>query len=383
MENKIESWKIPLYKIYSDDEDVSLITKIIRRGNGWALGPEIEEFEKAISNYVGVDYCLTLNSGTSALHSSLLAYGFRSNDEIIVPSFSFISTANSVLFVGAKPIFADIEETTFGLDPNSITTKINKNTKCIIPMDYGGMSCNISEIKEVAKNNNLVLIDDAAESLGSSINGKKVGSIADLSIFSFCGNKVLTTGEGGAIVTNSKEIYEKIKLIRSHGRVDTVAYFDNPSESQYAHLGYNWRMSTLTAALGISQLNKLDKMIKMRQENAKYISSRLSKFSQIIVPNPPSGYDHIYQLYTIRMLDSRTRNELHEHLTKKKIFSKIYFNPIHLTQFYKEKFSTDSSVLPITERISQQVLTIPLYPNMTSEEKEYLADSISEFFEHR
>ena len=383
MENKIESWKIPLYKIYNDDEDVSLITKIIRRGNGWALGPEIEEFEKAISNYVGVDYCLTLNSGTSALHSSLLAYGFSSNDEIIVPSFSFISTANSVLFVGAKPIFADIEETTFGLDPNSITTKINKNTKCIIPMDYGGMSCNISEIKEVAKNNNLVLIDDAAESLGSSINGKKVGSIADLSIFSFCGNKVLTTGEGGAIVTNSKEIYEKIKLIRSHGRVDTVAYFDNPSESQYANIGYNWRMSTLTAALGISQLNKLDKMIKMRQENAKYISSRLSKFSQIIVPTPPSGYEHIYQLYTIRMLDSRTRNELHAHLTKKKIFSKIYFNPIHLTQFYKEKFSIDSNVLPITERISQQVLTIPLYPNMTLEEKEYLVDSISEFFEHR
>ncbi len=312
-----------------------------------------------------------------------LAYGFGPNDEIIVPSFSFISTANSVLFVGAKPTFADIEETTFGLDPNSIVTKINKNTKCIIPMDYGGTSCNIFEIKEVARKNNLVLIDDSAESLGSSVNGKKVGSIADLSIFSFCGNKVLTTGEGGAIVTNSKEIYEKIKLIRSHGRVDTVAYFDNPSESQYTYLGYNWRMSTLTAALGISQLHKLDKIIKMRQENAKYISSRLSKFSQIKVPNPPPGYDHIYQLYTIRMPDSKTRDELHEHLTRKKIFSRVYFSPIHLTQFYKEKFPTDSKDLPVTERVSQQVLTIPLYPNMTLEEKEYLVDSISEFFESK
>ncbi len=156
------------------------------------------------------------NSGTSALHASLIAYGFGPNDEVIVPSFSFISTANSVLFVGAKPTFADIEETTFGLDTNSIKSKINKNTKCIIPMDYGGMSCNIFEIKEVARKNNLVLIDDSAESLGSSVNGKKIGSIADLSIFSFCGNKVLTTGEGGAIVTDSKEIYEKIKLIRSH-----------------------------------------------------------------------------------------------------------------------------------------------------------------------
>ena len=379
----MESWKIPLYKIYSDDEDVSLITKIIRRGSGWALGPEIEEFEKAISNYVGADYCLTLNSGTSALHASLIAYGFGPNDEVIVPSFSFISTANSVLFVGAKPTFADIEETTFGLDTNSIKSKINKNTKCIIPMDYGGMSCNIFEIKEVARKNNLVLIDDSAESLGSSVNGKKIGSIADLSIFSFCGNKVLTTGEGGAIVTDSKEIYEKIKLIRSHGRVDTVAYFDNSSESQYTYLGYNWRMSTLTAALGISQLQKLDKIIKMRQENAKYLSSRLSKFSQIKVPTPPSGYDHIYQLYTIRISDSKTRDKLHEHLTRKKIFSRVYFSPIHLTQFYKERFPTDSWVLPVTEKISQQVLTIPLYPNMTLEEKEYLVDSISEFFESK
>ena len=379
----LETWKIPLYKIYSDDEDVSLITKIIRRGSGWALGPEIEEFEKAISNYVGADYCLTLNSGTSALHASLLAYGFGPNDEVIDPSFSFISTANSVLFVGAKPTFADIEETTFGLDPNSIQSKINKNTKCIIPMDYGGMSCNIFEIKEVARKNNLVLIDDSAECLGSSVNGKKVGSIADLSIFSFCGNKVLTTGEGGAIVTDSKEIYEKIKLIRSHGRVDTVAYFDNSSESQYSYLGYNWRMSTLTAALGISQLQKLDKIIKMRQENAKYFSSRLSKFSQIKVPTPPSGYDHIYQLYTIRISDSKIRDKLHEHLTRKKIFSRVYFSPIHLTQFYKERFPTDSWVLPVTEKISQQVLTIPLYPNMTLEEKEYVVDSISEFFESK
>ena len=377
----LENWKIPLYKIYNDDEDVTLITKIIKRGNNWALGPEIEEFENAIANYVGVDYCLALNSGTSALHASLLAYSFGPNDEIIVPSFSFISTANSVLFVKSKPTFADIEETTFGLDPNSIQSKINKNTKCIIPMDYGGMSCNISEIKEIAKQNNLILINDSAESLGSSVNNKKVGSNADLSIFSFCGNKVLTTGEGGAIVTDSKEIYEKIKLIRSHGRVDTVTYFDNPSESQYASLGYNWRMSTLTAALGISQLHKLDKIIKMRQENAKYISSRLSKFSQIKVPNPPPGYDHIYQLYTIRLPNSKIRDELHEYLTQKKIFSKIYFNPIHLTQFYREKFPTDSKTLPVTERISQQVLTIPLYPNMTSEEKEYLIDSISEFFE--
>ena len=228
-----KDWKIPLYKIYTDDEDVNLITKIIRRGTQWAIGPEIEEFENAIKNYVGCNFCLTLNSGTSALHATFLAYGFSKDDEIIVPSFSFISTANAALFVQAKPVFADIEETNFGLDAESVSSKITSKTKAVVPMDYGGLPCRIFEIEKICKDNKLVLIEDAAESLGSSVNGKKTGSIAESSIFSFCGNKVLTTGEGGAVVTNSKDVYEKIKSIRSHGRLENVRYFDNTAEPQY------------------------------------------------------------------------------------------------------------------------------------------------------
>lgn len=382
--NKTEpsEWKIPLYKIYTDDEDVSLITKIIKRGTDWAIGPEINEFENAIKNFIGCDYCVALNSGTSALHATFLAYGFKENDEIISPSFSFISTANSILFVNAKPVFADIENVTFGLDPKSITKQITKKTKAIVPMDYGGLSCQIFEIQNIAKNNDLVLIEDAAEALGASIKGKKVGSIADSSIFSFCGNKVLTTGEGGAVVTNSKEIYEKILLIRSHGRMDKIAYFNNSSQSHYVQLGYNWRMSSITAALGISQLNKLNRIIKMRQDNANYISSRLSKYPEIKTPQPPSEYQHIYQMYTIRLPNKNTRDGLHNFLVDKRIFSKVYFNPIHLTSFYMEKFKTRKGLLPITEKISEEVLTLPLYPNMTSEEKDYLINSISEYFEN-
>ena len=377
----MKNWKIPMYKIYTDDEDVNLITKIIKRGTSWALGPEIEEFENSIKNYVDADYCLSLNSGTSTLHAALLAYGIGKDDEIIVPSFSFIATANSVLFVDAKPKFADIEEDTFGLDPQSILENITPKTKSIMPMDYGGQGCKIFDIKKIAEEKNLVLIEDGAESLGSSVNGKKIGSISDSTIFSFCGNKVLTTGEGGAITTNSKEVYEKIKLIRSHGRVDTSDYFNNPSLSQYVGLGYNWRMSTLTAALGITQLQKLDKIIKMRKENAQYLSNSLSKISQIMVPNPPAGYEHIYQMYTIRLKNEKIRNDLHNFLIQKEIFSKVYFHPIHKTQFYT-KFNMGKK-LPVTEMIASQVLTIPLYPNMTKEEKEYLTTSIMEFFESR
>lgn len=381
--NSVESWKIPLYKIYSDDEDINLITKIIRRGSEWAIGPEIEEFENAIKNYVGVDYCAVLNSGTSSLHATLLAFGLGKGDEILVPSFSFVSTANSVLFTNATPSFVDIEETTFGLNPKLISGKTSTSTKAILPMDYGGQSCKIDEISKIARDEKLLLIEDAAESLGSSINSNKVGSFSDASIFSFCGNKVLTTGEGGAVVTNSEEVIQKIKLIRSHGRFDKTNYFENPEKPMYQDLGYNWRMSSITAALGISQLNKLDKIIKMRQKNAAFISSRLKKFPQIITPISPDGYEHIYQMYTIRLPTSKIRNDLRNHLLAKRIFSKVYFDPIHLTPFYRKKFNFKEGDLPVTEKISQQILTIPLFPNMTMEEKNYLVDSISEFFDDK
>ena len=379
--NSAESWKIPLYKIYSDDEDINLITKIIRRGSAWAIGPEIEEFENAIKNYVGTDYCAVLNSGTSSLHATLLAFGLGAGDDILVPSFSFVSTANSVLFTNATPSFVDIEETTFGLNPKLISEKISASTKAIIPMDYGGQSCKIDEINKVARDEKLLLIEDAAESLGASINNNKAGSFGDAAIFSFCGNKVLTTGEGGAVVTNSKEIIEKIKLIRSHGRFDKINYFENTENSTYQDLGYNWRMSSITAALGISQLNKLDKIIKMRQKNAAFISSKLKKFPQIITPISPDGYEHIYQMYTIRLATNKMRDDLKNHLLAKRIFSKVYFEPIHLTPFYREKFNFKEGYLPVTEQISRQILTIPLFPNMTMEEKNYLVDSISEFFD--
>lgn len=381
-DNSIAEWKIPLYKVYTDDEDLQLITKIVKRGSQWALGPEIEDFENMIKNYIGCDYCLTLNSGTSSLHAAYLAYGFKSDDEIIVPSFSFISTANSVLFVNATPKFADIETTNFGLDPSLLHSVITPNTKAIVPMDYGGVSCKIEEIKKIASENNLIVIEDAAEALGTSVNGVKTGNLSDLSIFSFCGNKVLTTGEGGAITTNSKEIFDRIKLIRSHGRLDKISYFSNPSNSDYLGIGYNWRMSSITAALGISQLGKLDKIIDLRKKISKSITSKLSKFNnQIIFPFSSEKYENIYQMYTIRLKNKQIRDKLHKFLLDKKIFSKVYFYPIHLTPFYQEKFKSDKITLPITEMISDQVLTLPLYPNMTNEEKDYLINSIYEFFE--
>jgi len=375
---KLDNWKVPLYKIYTDDEDVDVITKIIKRGSKWAIGPEIEEFENALKKFIGVDYCLTLNSGTSALHAVLLGYDINQKHDVIVPSFTFVATVNSVINANAHPLFADIEETTFGLDPELLSKHVTEKTKAVIPVDYGGLSCKIFDILENAKANHMLVIEDAAESLGSKINNEQVGSQSDAAIFSFCGNKVLTTGEGGAIVTNDKGIFEKIKLIRSHGRIDKTNYFENTSGSEYVGTGHNWRMSTITAVLGLSQLRKLEKLIKRRRSNAEYISSKLSKFSQIITPKEPPGYEHSFQMYTIRLPNKQIRDGLHDYLIKKRIFSKVYFEPVHKMSFYRKK---NPEVLPITEKISEQVLTLPMYPNMENEEKEYLIDSVSQFFE--
>ena len=377
----MDEWIIPLYRIYSDEEDVSLITKIVRRGTSWSIGPEIKEFEDKLKEYLGVDYCVAMNSGTSALHSTLLAYNIKNNDEVIVPSFSFISTANSVLFVNAKPIFTDIEKQNYGLDPASILKNKSNKTKAVMPMDYGGLSCKIDEIKHVLEDEKIVLIEDGAECLGSSVNKKKIGTFSDATIFSFCGNKVITTGEGGAVVTNSKEIYEKLLLVRSHGRQDNSDYFNNPNVSRYVSVGFNWRMSSITAALGISQLHKLDKLIKLRQEHASYITSRILKHSEIRPPFSDDKYENIFQMYTITLQDNTTRNALQKFLLDKKIFCKVYFEPIHLGEYYKNEFKIDASSLSVTENISKRVLTLPIFPNMTLEEKKYLVDSIDEFFE--
>jgi perosamine synthetase len=372
-------WKIPLYKIYTDQEDLNLVTKIISRGNKWAIGPEIEEFEEKLKNYVGVDYCLTLNSGTSALHASLIANSIGTGNEVIIPSFTFISTANSVINSGAKPVFSDIEEETLGLDPSYISERINSKTKAIIPVDYAGQSCKIFEIIDIAKQNKIKVIEDAAESLGSKIKGRSVGSISDSAIFSFCGNKVITTGEGGAVVTNDKAVFEKIKLVRSHGRQDSINYFENSEQAKYIETGYNWRMSSITAALGIAQLSKLDKIINKRIDNANSIITKLTKIPEIITPKAITNSLHVFQMFTVRLPDKKIRDRLHEFLKIKKIFSKVYFEPIHKMSFYLKK----EVELPQTEKISEQVLTLPLYPNMTKEEINYLTCSISEFFEEK
>jgi len=375
----MKNWKIPLYKVFADKEDVKHVSKVISRGMDWAIGPEIKNFEDMLAKYVGVDYCLTFNSGTSALHAALLGVGIKNKDEIVVPSFTFISTANSALMVNALPKFVDIEEETYGLNPILLEPKITKKTKVIMPIHYAGLPCKIQDLAETAKRKKIILIEDAAESLGARVGKKMVGSFGELAIVSFAGNKVLTTGEGGAILTNNKKLFRKLKLIRSHGRLDEQRYFSSNQSDEYVELGYNWRMSSITAALGTSQLKKFEKMIKLRRKNAKYLSSKLSKFDQIQVPNEPRNFRHVYQLYSIRLTSSKLRNNLMKFLTKKGIMSKVYFFPVHLTGFYKKMGYDKTKDLNITKAVSSEILSLPMYPGMQKNALNYIINCVSDF----
>ena len=360
---KTPKWKIPLYKIFTDEKDIKQISNVLKRGMDWALGPEIEKFESSLAQYIGRRYCVAFNSGTSAGHAALIALGINSKAEVIVPSFTFISTANWPLMVQASPKFADIEMQTFG-----------------IPIHYGGLPCKIDEIKKISNKNKFYLIEDAAESFGASLNGRKIGSFGDVSIFSFAGNKVLTTGEGGALCTDSKVLYEKIKLIRSHGRQLNSGYFSSMQDHDYFSLGYNWRMSSITAALGLSQLDKIEKIIDMRRNNAKYYQSKLKNIKEISLQEELPGFKHVYQFYPILLRNSTVRAKLMNFLASKGIMTRVFFKPVHKTMFFS-KIGYGSLNLPNTEKISKQILALPMFPTLQKEEINYIIDTITKFFE--
>lgn len=371
---------IPLFKIAWDEDDLASVNSVIARGTSWANGPEIEFFEQKLADYIDVKYSVTFNSGTSALHALFLAHGIGSGDEVIVPSFTFIATANACIFVGAKPVFADIESDLFGLDPDSVNEKITPKTKAIMPIHYGGFPCRIRALKEIADDNGLLLIEDNAESLGARVGGKRTGSFGDSAILSFCQNKIISTGEGGSAVTESKEIYSKLKLIRSHGRVEEGDYFSTWKNFDYTSLGYNFRMPSMVAGLGISQLKKIQELITLRRRIAESYRKSLSRIKAIEAPKHYDDHYEVYQMYTIEV-PKQHRDPLMNYLSVKGIASKIYFNPVHLTPYYQEVFGHAPGELPKTEETAKRVVSIPIYPTLKDSEVQFVSEAISAYFE--
>lgn len=371
-------WKIPLFKIHWDDNDAMAVKEAVEAGMYWAEGPKIRGFEEKIAGFTGSKYSVVFNSGTSALYAALIAHGIKNGSEVIVPSFTFIATANSVLFVRAKPVFADIERGSLGLNPEDVLEKITKKTAAIIPVHYGGGPCRIDELREIADDHGLVLIEDAAEAFGAELDGEKIGTFGDSGMFSFCQNKIISTGEGGAIVTDDPVLYEKLKLIRSHGRSDSQNYFLSSDKMDYIALGYNFRMSNITAALGLSQLSKIEGIIKSRIKVANKYQDILKGTSHIETPTTLQNARHVYQLYSILVKGGRDNLKLY--LEELGVMTKIYFDPVHLTRFYKNILKYDVT-LEVTEEVSKEVLSLPMHPGLADEEIEYIANKINDYSE--
>ncbi|MCZ7403018.1 MAG: DegT/DnrJ/EryC1/StrS family aminotransferase [Candidatus Methanoperedens sp.] len=357
---------IPIAKPIIGEDEVRAVTEVLRSGI-IAEGQKVKDFETAFAKYTGTSFAVAVNSGTAALHATLLAHGLGPGDEVITTPFSFVATANSVLFTGAKPVFADIREDTFNIDPESIVEKITPKTKAIIPVHLYGQSADMKAIMDIAEDKDLIIIEDACQAHGATFEGKSVGSFGD-GTFSFYPTKNMTTSEGGIITTNNKDVAEKVRMIRSHG-----------SKQRYLHemLGFNLRMTDIAAAIGLVQLGKIGDFNRTRINNAKYFTKSLQKIKGLILPHVDKRCGHVFHQYTVRIRGDLSRDEVVSSLNKMDVGTGIYYPlPIHKQPYYKELGYNDS--LPVSEEASREVISLPIHPSLTMSHLETISDKLRE-----
>ncbi|MEM3700580.1 MAG: DegT/DnrJ/EryC1/StrS aminotransferase family protein [Candidatus Bathyarchaeia archaeon] len=351
-------------------EEIDAAIKVLKSGiltHGLGAGPMVKQFEKAYAKFVRAKEAVAVNSGTAALHLALMAAGIKPSDEVILPSFTFVATAETIVTVGAKPVFTDINPETYNISPEKIEEAITKKTKAIVPVDLYGLSADMKPIKEIAEKYGLKIIEDAAQAHGAHYMGQNPGTYADVACWSFYASKNMTTGEGGMITTNDEKIAEKIRLMRSHGEMEKYTSI---------MLGYNYRMPEIEAAIGYVQLEKLPRFLAKRRENVERLASKLKSAKELALPKEPLGYKHSWYLFTVRLKKARReeRDKIVEELKKKGIGAEVYYpNPIHLMPFYK-KFGKRK--LPETEKAAEQVFSLPVHPGVTAEQIEFIGETV-------
>src|SRR6056297_1768678 len=374
--------KIPYGSQWIDEGDIQAVVNILK-GDWLTQGPAIESFEKAFAQYVGAQYAVAFNSGTSALHGAMFAADVTETDEIITSPITFAASANCGVFMGAKPVLADIHPDTYCIDPDEINKHITKKTKAIIPVDLAGYPVDLDKIKEIIKNTDIVIVEDAAHALGATRKGKKIGTQADMTMFSFHPVKHITTAEGGMITTNNKVFSEKLKLFRSHGitkDADKLTKNDGPWYYEMQALGYNYRITDMQCALGVSQLKKADKFINRRIQLAdRYDEAFLDNH---LIQTPPRSKEidsrHVFHIYPILLDKSLNRKEIFIKLREKGILCQVHYIPIHHQPYYQKHFNYQTNQFPNANEYYQREITIPLFPKMTDEEQAYVINTIKE-----
>ena len=378
---------LPYAQQWVDEEDVGEVVKVLK-SDFLTTGPKIEEFEKRFADYVGAKYAVSISNGTAALHAACFAAGINEGDEVITSPITFAASANCVLYQGGKPVFADINPKSYNIDIEAIERKITKKTKAIIPVDFTGQAVDIDGINEIAKKYGLVVIEDAAHSLGAEYKGKKIGSLVDMTTFSFHPVKHITTGEGGMITTNDDKLYNKLKLFRTHGITRDKEMLHNKEEGPWFYeqleLGYNYRMTDIQAALGISQLNKINGFLKRRREIAKKYDEYLKNIDGIILPYQESFSKSAWHLYVIQLELEKFkvgRKEIFEALQAENIGVNVHYIPVYYHPYYK-RLGYEKGLCPNAEKLYERIITLPLYPKMKDKDIEDVVNALDKVLKY-
>ncbi|MFJ8102465.1 UDP-4-amino-4,6-dideoxy-N-acetyl-beta-L-altrosamine transaminase [Lysinibacillus sp. NPDC096212] len=349
-----------------DEADIEAVVETLR-SPFLTQGPKVEEFEKSVADYVGAKYAVAFSNGTAALHGACYATGIGAGDEVITTPITFAATSNAVLYCGGTPVFADIDSQTYNIDPEEIKKNITSKTKAIIPVDFTGQPVNLDEIMTIAEEHKLIVIEDGAHSFGASYKGRKVGSQAHMTMFSFHPVKPITTAEGGVITTNSEEYYEKLKLFRSHG-ISKTPYAAEQGDWYYemTELGFNYRMTDMQAALGLSQIKKIDKFINSRREIADMYNEALDQFPGVKLPKQLDGTKSGWHLYIIQLdqtVLNKTRKEIFNEMRTCNIGVHVHYIPVYWHPYY-EQLGFTKGICNVAESWYEGALTLPIFPAM-------------------
>ncbi|MBB2184189.1 UDP-4-amino-4,6-dideoxy-N-acetyl-beta-L-altrosamine transaminase [Lachnospiraceae bacterium MD1] len=364
-----------------DDDDIQAVINTLK-ADYLTTGPKISEFEDCVAKYVGAKYAVAVSNGTAALHVACLAAGISKGDEVITTPITFVASANSVLYCGATPVFADIDPKTYNIDPKDIRKKITAKTKAIIAVHFTGQPCDMDEIKKIADEFNLIVIEDAAHALGAVYKGRRIGTISDMTTFSFHPVKHITTGEGGMIVTNNKELYQKLSIIRSHGitrNPELMSCNDGPWYYQQLELGYNYRMTDIQCALGISQMKKLDFFISRRLEIVDRYNNAFKDNENILIPYQLDGCYNSWHLYVIQVMN-RDRRRVVEALIAKGIGVNVHYIPVYTQPYYRSHGYSDV-VCPNAETAYSRFISLPIFPKLSKEEQDYVIEQVIKIVE--
>ena len=374
----LKKMSVPITKPALTEEEAHAPYDSIK--SGWVTqGPKVAEFEKAVAAYVGAKHGVATTSCTTGLHLALATIGIGPGDEVIVPSFTFIASANAILYTGATVVFCEVDPRTFNADPADIERRITKNTKALMPVDQIGLGCDIDAINDIAKRHGIDVVEDAAPTIGGTYKGRRVGSNAHQTVFSFHPRKVITTGEGGMITTDDDALADKARKLRAHAM--SVSDLDRhkadrPILEEYHELGFNYRMTDIQASIGLVQIRRLDELLRIRVAKADRYTRELADLKKVRTPYTPPYATHTYQSYCLDFDRSVDRDDLMARLLRRGVATRRGVMASHLEKVYRDRVGKVS--LPITEEKARSTMLIPLFATMTDDEQSYVIESLRE-----